>query len=249
MVSFRTATSWLRRRNVIESAAALLARLNPPMLLRPIIISVLVLVVSGCTVLDNFGVRQSKNPNPTMADVPESGPWFCYGVASDKSWDCSTEKNDAKIARIVPGTETAPIRAPAAPVEPLELPVLAARPTPIALPEPEPPQSSVKTSGGDSAAHVLNTPADYFAVQLIAMRDKSRVEGYATANGITDPMIIPVINQDQQWHLLLLGTFETREAAVKARDEWESTRILKVRPWIRRVKPLQDAITASSSNG
>ncbi len=191
-----------------------------------------------------------------MTESSGVGPWYCYGVAEDRSWDCDAEPDPQKIKAIVPNESTAqaepdPVaQAPqpqAAPMAPpmAQLPPPVAPPGPPQLSERQDPVITVDTT----TERVLNTPDDYFAVQLIAMRDLSRVQGYATSNGIIDPMIVPVINQGQQWYLLLLGTFSTKAEAEEARAEWETTRILKVRPWIRRLKPLQEAIQANRNNG
>jgi septal ring-binding cell division protein DamX len=104
------------------------------------------------------------------------------------------------------------------------------------------PAESTEMSSATGSDEVLSLPGDYFTVQLIAMKNEQKVLEYATDNGIENPLYVRILSQDINWYVLLLGTYADQSAANDAKADWEETRVLEVKPWTRRLSPLQDAI-------
>lgn len=182
--------------------------------------------------------------------VQQPRSWYCYGVQQDRSWDCTKVPQPEKIATIVPGSvQSAAVINPVEDVEEqsagLQAAVIASEP---ALPviqeiqevqEVQEVQEANSTTGSEV---ILSLPGDFFTVQLIAMKIENKVLDYATTNGMDKPLYVRILSQDTGWYVLLLGTYPDRSTAEKAKADWESARVLKVQPWIRRLSPLQEAI-------
>ena len=203
------------------------------------LVLLLITLLGGCSF---FSRQQSVDTNPTVTATGQADRWYCYGVAEDRSWDCAQQEDSAKIQAIVPDNEPQLTATAPPPVN------LAPPPVPVAAPEAAPvpvfpePAAIVADTGDPLTDRVLSLPVNHYAVQLIAMRNRDRVLEYAVENGIEEPIVVSVVNQEETWHLLLLGLYPDRAGAQAARDDWESTRVLRVRPWIRRLGPLQDAV-------
>ncbi len=88
---------------------------------------------------------------------------------------------------------------------------------------------------------VLENPEDYYAVQLIALREQEGVLQYARRNGMSDPLYMRISNGGDHWYILLLGIYPDRAAARSAAEAWTRDRPVEVKPWVRRLGPLQKA--------
>jgi septal ring-binding cell division protein DamX len=193
------------------------------------------------------------DPNTTEQTGTEA--WYCYGVEKDRSWDCGRNEQPEKITSIDPSAARKappPILPPAAnEVADIKESESAAEATstvpatPITLPITQPVESVsvVSPSGSEQGGkYILEQPADSYTVQLIAMQEEGSVLTYASHNGIDAPLYARIESKDADWFVLLLGTYTNRQSAEEAKDSWESTRTLKIRPWVRNLGPLQDAI-------
>ena len=190
--------------------------------------------------------------NPSLIDNQQTAKkWHCYGQQNTEDWQCQTDADDSKITSIQPKS-----RAPAQTTSSQEVmqqevmpqetqytaeslapelaPELASKPLPEA--EFEDSTAPEKTTG------LLDHPANYYTVQLIALPQQPEVLEYAAANGITTPLTALINSQGMPWHVLLLGIYPDISAAEEAAAEWTATKDLKVKPWIRPLGPLQEAI-------
>jgi len=93
---------------------------------------------------------------------------------------------------------------------------------------------------------LLQQPRDAFAVQLLALQEEGAILAYARSKGLNSPLYARINNQGSEWYVLLLGVYPDRSAANFAKDEWERSKSLTTRPWIRQLGPLQDAVRAAS---
>ena len=163
--------------------------------------------------------------------------FYCYGT-QDRTWDCDQQKDDGKVATIMPKAVMA---------KPIETMVLMP-PAPITESNPivfiETPDVQQTTPG---AIDLLDAPADSYTVQLIAMRRLDPVLDYAKQVGVDEPLYSGIINHGEPWYVLLLGIYRGHASAVEAKDSWIGTRVLKVDPWVRKLGPLQDAIRLTLS--
>lgn len=89
---------------------------------------------------------------------------------------------------------------------------------------------------------ILETPSDYYAVQLVALSDEQSVLDFAKNIGLQNPIHAPMIVDYHQGHVLLLGTYPTYVSAARARDDWIADNDASINTWVRPIKPLQDAI-------
>ncbi|MFP6814917.1 MAG: SPOR domain-containing protein [Pseudomonadales bacterium] len=88
---------------------------------------------------------------------------------------------------------------------------------------------------------ILNMPAEYYAVQLLAMRNQERLEAYVLENNLTDLSAIRIARDGELYHVLLLGIFETWELAKSASREVPPP-LDEREPWIRKLGDLQEAM-------
>jgi hypothetical protein len=206
------------------------------------------LCLSSCSIFgkksngdDCVGGACDQAIGDNKSQIPRS--WYCYGVQQDRSWDCSKEPRPEMITTVVP-FENRPVTPPT----PLEVLLQQAPLTMLQVTGPneintlKAPTGSVEMGSAAGSEEVLSLPGDYFTVQLMAMKNEQKVLAYATENGIENPLYVRILSQDINWYVLLLGTYADQSAANDAKSDWEETRVLEVKPWTRRLSPLQDAI-------
>lgn len=98
------------------------------------------------------------------------------------------------------------------------------------------------------ARSILDQPSNYYAVQLLVLKDEDEILSYAQEIGIDDPLYALMQTGDDEAYVLLLGVYPTYRAAVTARDEWEATSRVD-NSWIRPLGLLQRAIAAADPTG
>jgi len=111
---------------------------------------------------------------------------------------------------------------------------------------PGPSTSPRSPVGNRGAASILQQPSGYYAVQLIALRDQRKMLNYARDYGLKSPLYAQIRTRGYISNVLLLGVYPDRLAAVHARNEFLGAWNLPVKPWIRKLGPLQDAIASAS---
>ena len=84
---------------------------------------------------------------------------------------------------------------------------------------------------------ILNLPADYFTVQLMASVDVGRVYKFAEQNHISVRYIVPTIRDGKIWFVLLLDVYPDRVSAKAGLNEVAIG--LKTQPWIRSLGSIQ----------
>ena len=81
------------------------------------------------------------------------------------------------------------------------------------------------------------TPADHFAVQVVASSSVENLNAFATKYGLSNELTAQVTVNDKTWTVLLLGTYPTLEAAKEALTSIQDK--VDTSPWIRSVGSLQ----------
>ncbi len=84
---------------------------------------------------------------------------------------------------------------------------------------------------------ILNLPADYYTVQLMASVDVTRVHKFAEQNQVSTRYIVPTVRNGVIWHVLLLDVYPDRASAKAGLNEIVDS--LKTQPWIRSVGSIQ----------
>jgi len=203
--------------------------------------------LSSCSLIGGLGFGSKDEcadgacETPKILDnQPLEKSWYCYGVPEDRSWDCVSTPQPEKVATVIPApqkSQTLPVNEPVV-HEPEEI----ASQVPPQIDLPEVIDAAPPSNSEDGATSIIGQPGDFFTVQLIATQEENRVLEYARRNGLETPLYARIESQDSDWYVLLLGIYPDLSGAENARDEFEGTRTLKVRPWIRKLAPLQDAI-------
>ncbi|MCZ6502830.1 MAG: hypothetical protein O6945_09985 [Gammaproteobacteria bacterium] len=202
--------------------------------------------LSSCSLIGGLGQDKCADGACETPQILDNRPlkenWYCYGVPEDRSWDCVSQPHPEKVATVIPSTRKSQTPLISEPVvhEPEEIaPELVVAPE-IDLSEVMDAAPPMDSEGG--ATSIIRQPGDFFTVQLIAMQEENQLLEYARRNGLKYPLYARIESQDIDWYVLLLGIYPDRLRAENARNEYEGTRTLKVRPWIRKLAPLQDAI-------
>lgn len=81
------------------------------------------------------------------------------------------------------------------------------------------------------------TPADHFAVQVVASSSVEKLNAFATKHGLSNELTAQVTVNDKTWTVLLLGTYPTLGAAKEALTSIQGK--VNTSPWIRSVGSLQ----------
>jgi hypothetical protein len=95
---------------------------------------------------------------------------------------------------------------------------------------------------GDGASSILQQPSGFYTIQLIALQDEPRILEYARDSGLKYPLYAHIQSKDRTLYVLLLGVYPDRLSAARAKDEWTENQGRSVKPWIRQLGPLQEAI-------
>ncbi len=201
---------------------------------------ILISSLSGCGLYDRFiksdECEDGSCDTPALLDNTNTQQeWFCYGEQEGGNWDCGNERDAMKISKIMPKqtqSESSNVRIG----DPVET-------TLTETVEPPVVKSAATSAAKNMNAAILEQPADHYAVQLIAMKDEARVLAYAGLNGILEPLYARIRSQDTDWYVLILGTYPDKASAEAAMEAWSTAKTLKVKPWIRQLGPLQDAIS------
>lgn len=84
---------------------------------------------------------------------------------------------------------------------------------------------------------LMDYPANYFTVQLMASVDVDRVYRFADQNQLSTQYVVPTIRDDMTWYVLLLDVYPDYASAVAGKDDIAS--LLNTQPWVRSVGSVQ----------
>jgi len=121
-------------------------------------------------------------------------------------------------------------------------------PTPEVVVEPEPveemPLAVVEEAAPQESSiqegSIMDQPANFYTMQLMASVDIDRVIRFAEQNNISTQYVVATERDGVIWHVLLLDVYPDYASAVAARDDIAPT--LKNQPWIRSVGSVQKLI-------
>ncbi|MDC0068291.1 SPOR domain-containing protein [Gammaproteobacteria bacterium] len=80
-----------------------------------------------------------------------------------------------------------------------------------------------------------------FAIQLIALQTLEEAIQYTEKLNLDQPIYVKIRSQNSDWHVVLLGIYETRSEADAVSEQWTSSHGLSSRPWVRPLHPLKKA--------
>ena len=215
------------------------------------LLAITLMVLTACA--NNPG-SNSVDQAETIARAQERA-WFCQMTELGTDWDCV---QDAELARN-PKPDRLPGRKPAAEASPVtqdeittptQDPSLDAaapvvqQPVPAEPPPVEVPRHIALSYRPAEPVALLDLPADFYAVQLVAVSSKKDLEEFAERHQIRGMSAARTYSQNQMFYILLLGIYETYDNAELAVDSLGPP-FDETQPWIRRVGSLQRAIQAA----
>jgi len=173
----------------------------------------------------------------------EPSPW----TKSESPWG---QRNSVEAEAEAPAAETykADLEMPADNASEVELsyqaePVESPTPEVVVEPEPEPveemPLAAVEEAAPEEGS-IMDQPANFYTMQLMASVDIDRVIRFAEQNNISTQYVVATERDGVIWHVLLLDVYPDYASAVAARDDIAPT--LKNQPWIRSVGSVQKLI-------
>lgn len=124
--------------------------------------------------------------------------------------------------------------APASEAEPVPVVESVSTPTPVAEAKPAP-----MVTGSNAEELIMVTPTDWYALQLIALSTPERLEALVKGYAM-DSAIQLHIHSGQDWYILIEGLYADEAEAIQAVRKLPTS--LDVKPWIRPVWSLQQAI-------
>ena len=109
--------------------------------------------------------------------------------------------------------------------------------------EPAPVEEAMMAEAVDQEAAgttIMDQPAEYFTLQVIASVDIDRVLRFAEQHQLSTQYLVATERDGVIWHVLLLEVYADYAMAVAARDEVSPN--LKEQPWIRTVGSVQELV-------
>ena len=88
---------------------------------------------------------------------------------------------------------------------------------------------------------LMDLPADFYAVQLMAMSKAETLEAYVQAMGLPGLSAARVERDGEPFYVLLLGVYRSRADAETAIEELPAP-LEEFNPWVRRLGSLQAAM-------
>ena len=99
----------------------------------------------------------------------------------------------------------------------------------------------VRTYFGMREVSVMDMPAEFYAVQLIAMTNRQRLEEYIAINQLEGMTAARTERNGEIYYVLILGIYENRGLAERASLEIPPP-LDTTEPWIRELGTLQEAM-------
>ena len=180
------------------------------------LLAITLMVLTACA--NNPG-SNSVDQAETIARAQERA-WFCQMNELGTDWDCV---QDAELARN-PKPDRLPGRKPAAEASPVtqdeittptQDPSLDAaapvvqQPVPAEPPPVEVPRHIALSYRPAEPVALLDLPADFYAVQLVAVSSKKDLEEFAERHQIRGMSAARTYSQNQMNYILQLGIYET----------------------------------------
>ncbi|MGK0221322.1 MAG: septal ring-binding cell division protein DamX [Limisphaerales bacterium] len=215
---------------------------------------VLMNTITGCSTASSVN-QESANGEERKVQARE--PWFCQTGEENETWDCiqserlaavprptrAPPRQDVRVVAVAvpiaaPPIEPKPVETEPIQSEPRESKPREARPAPNeTAPRSENIPKHVRLAyKPEKAVSLIDLPAEFWAVQLIALSSKEALEAFATANDIRGMSAARIGAGGELFYILLLGVYESRDLATEASTDLPPP---FDNPWIRSLGSLQ----------
>ncbi|MDH5391678.1 MAG: SPOR domain-containing protein [Gammaproteobacteria bacterium] len=98
-------------------------------------------------------------------------------------------------------------------------------------------ENTMSAAAGISYSSIMEIPADYYAVQVVATSSMQNLNNFAQKHHLSNNLSTQIEVQGKTWNILLSGAYPTRKEARAAIADFRGK--LSTSPWIRPVKTLQ----------
>ncbi|MCW8854358.1 MAG: hypothetical protein OQK76_04780 [Gammaproteobacteria bacterium] len=170
----------------------------------------------------------SSTPEKSEWGEKTASPW-ATGGSIKSGRDAYEESLATDQADAVAGDQLAYDPYAPAPAEPVQAMEPVVEEAPVAA-EPAP-------AAMGAEQEIMNQPANYYTLQLMASVDIDRVYKFAEQNQLSVRYVVPTMRDGVTWHVLLLDIYPDLASAKLARDEMSG--VLKTSPWIRTLGSIQ----------
>lgn len=154
-----------------------------------------------------------------------------------------TERLEPATPVSVPGMTSPPLARPASSVTVLQATGSTDEVAPVPSAATAAPARTDELGTRVTAEQVMRLPPDYYAVQLVAFREKSDVEAFIRQHALGDPAFGRIKRNGELWYVLLYGVWPTHAEAEAAAGNRPAS-LKAITPWVRRLGDLQEAIRA-----
>ena len=202
-------------------------------------------------------------------NVPQQeGDWFCEMAENAEDWACIQDPELARSPRhrhpLPPKSAVSDEQSTSAPplAEQLPQPQSEAAAVPdrvdfesaqASAPEPDakPPRTDVPkyirlAYQPEQPTPISNMPADFYAVQLLAMSKRDQLEAYIEEHQLIGVNAARIEREGELFFVLILGIYETHELAVRASQDLPAP-LDVLQPWIRELGTLQLAMIRANA--
>ena len=225
----------------------------------------LITSLTGCGFFSSMFNKDTVEDTALLDEQTSKNKWFCYGSQEGKAWECENAPDESKISAIKPKsrtnntttsgtTQSVSERSSVIRSDSEISDVSATQTNSVTQVTSNSAVTSLPTTNGDLAkptttvqnqTQLLAAPREHYAVQLLALKREADLLEYAKLNGISEPLHMQIASGGSNWYVLLLGVYADKNSAEIAMADWEKTKTLKIRPWIRQLGQLQDAMRAA----
>ena len=179
-----------------------------------ILIMFSVFCMSACSVFESSAPELAREKDKDASFVHGNKQWYCEAKTQDQ-WRCLNLSKGAKE-----------------PSSPAPIPV--STPAPLTKPETTKPK----------IIHILDYPANYHTVQLLAAREQKTILEFQQQYPQLNVQTVAIERRNRPMYLLIYGVYETHDAAELAVNSIEPP--LKSTPWIRALGALQEELRATA---
>jgi septal ring-binding cell division protein DamX len=216
-----------------------------------------VIALSGCA-SSKSTIQNDKNSGEYQ--LPTS--WFCEDLAGE--WDCAKlTKSEIELRRKPrmngtssdkkqnePSSENSEPTMVAPFSEPAEVPNLQIEKMPPLTEEQDAEQISMptdekldreNTTVSVPIGKLMNVSEEFWAVQILALRDKEQLERFIEDRDLTGTRTAKIASSGEIFYVLITGIYESRALAEAATVDFSDS-ISSLTPYIRSIRSLQQAI-------
>jgi len=205
------------------------------------IVLLLSFCLSACSWFGNGCKGEGCDQSTAVGNPGDGAAWYCYATPAADQWSCGDASN--------PGQARQSSHQPQQPVQPQQSTQQPQQSTRQPQQSTRQPQQSSQPEVSQGTTSILQQPSGFYTIQLIAVQEEDKILTYALENGMKYPLYTQILSEGQVWYVLLLGLYPDRLTAASARDEWTRNKDLSVKPWIRQLGTLQDAIRSAAKLG